>query len=104
MDHFFKEPAALPAPVVVGVAPGTDVTSSFGKLKAVCPEEIRHAYILAIARDARQGLPMERWLKTVVSTVFEFVVLGNDDDFFWKSTSLREALGAKYEAMYYTSV
>lgn len=102
VDFFFKTPAALPSPVVVGIAPGaTDVK---GELKAVCPEELRHAFVLAIARDIKLGLPMEKWLHLTLTTVFEFIILESDDDFFWKATSLREAMGAKYEAMYYTTV
>ena len=46
-----------------------------GLLKGVCPEENRHAFIFAIARDIKKGEPdsiLLQWRNIALSTYIEF--------------------------------
>lgn len=80
MEYYFDDPAKVDAfPGIVTLA--VDDTWSpqraeaRGLLKAVSPEEPRHALLLAIARDIQKGLPDESlvlWKRMVLSAVVEF--------------------------------
>jgi hypothetical protein len=42
--------------------------------------------------------------QVLLSTPMEFRAVANEEDMFWISAGLREAVGGKYEGVYYTSV
>ena len=77
-----------------------------GNLKSTSPEEARHALILAIHRDIESGASNDEllsWRKLVLSTVTTFTVYETEDDLFWAATNHREAIGAQFEVVYYST-
>ena len=78
-----------------------------GNLKSTSPEEARHALILAIHRDIESGASTDDlllWRKLILSTVTTFTVYETEDDLFWAATNHREAIGAQFEVVYYSTV
>ena len=107
MDYYFSDPQksdVFPGVVMIG----TDATwdpckpAARGLLRAISPEEPRHALILAIARDVKAGMPEEGlllWRCLLVSVITELCRLSTEEDVFWAATNLRERVGADCETM-----
>ena len=77
MRFHFATPRRFPAKLVVGLLGETTpvVSGGHGLLKGVCPEENRHAFIFAIARDIKKGEPdstLLQWRNIALSTYVEF--------------------------------
>lgn len=112
MDYYFADPQktdVFPGVVMIG----TDATwdpckpAARGLLRAISPEEPRHALLLAIARDVKAGMAEEGlllWRRLLLSVVTEFRRLSSEEDIFWAATNLRERVGADYETMYFSPV
>ena len=79
-----------------------DRKDSFGCLKAISPEELRHAMLLAIARDIKSGLEVDEWRKSLLSVTFSFQQVDSEDTLFTLAACERESIGAKYETLYYS--
>lgn len=103
-QHFPSGPARFPWALVVGV-PSDDYNplEHKGSLQKASPEEMGHAFILAIARDIEQGVDagvLSQWKKRALSVTFVFdASLNTDDALYFKSVSLREALLSDFRAM-----
>ena len=112
MDYFFGKPTTgirFPSAVIIGVTADLSPANvaNLGHLKAISPEEPRHALVFAIARDIDNGMSDEQlmpWKVLSTSAVIEFRPVENDDDIFWSATNARESLGAQYEVAYFSSV
>ena len=84
-----------------------DNDANLGNLKAISPEEPRHALIFAIARDIDNGMTdadLEQWKTVSLSTTLHFKKVEHEDEIFWHATNCREAVGAQFEVVYYSSV
>ena len=84
-----------------------DNDANLGNLKAISPEEPRHALIFAIARDIDNGMTdaeLEPWKTLSLSTTLHFKKVEHEDEIFWHATNCREAVGAQFEVVYYSSV
>ena len=58
-------------------------------------------------RDIKAGASTDDllvWRKLILSTVTTFTVYEAEDDLFWAATNQREAIGAQFEVVYYTTV
>ena len=64
---YFSKPARFPLPVVVAVAGGGMTADEFnkakGNLRRVSPDEIEHAFLLAVADAVIRGDPEEELLR-----------------------------------------
>lgn len=77
VQFFFATPSRFPTKIVVGLLNDTTptVTGQCGMLKGLSPEENRHAFIFAIARDIKNGVPdstLQQWRNISLSTYVEF--------------------------------
>ena len=77
VQFFFATPRSFPAKIVVGLLNDATpaVTGQNGMLKGLSPEENRHAFIFAIARDIKDGVPdstLQQWRNISLSTYVEF--------------------------------
>jgi hypothetical protein len=79
-----------------------DKKDSFGHLKAISPEELRHAMLLAIARDIKRNLDVSEWRKSLLSVTSSFQQVDSEDALFTLAACERESIGAKYETLYYS--
>ena len=80
-----------------------DKKDALGHLKAISPEELRHAMLLAIARDITKGLDVDEWRRCLLSVTFSFQHVDSEDVLFTLAAGERENIGAKYETLYYSS-
>jgi hypothetical protein len=111
-EYFFKQPtpgisfgSTVTFAVTHDLSP--DVDANLGNLKAISPEEPRHALIFAIARDIDNGMTaaeLEPWKLLSLSTIIQFKKIEHDDELFWCATNCRESVGAQFEVVYYSSV
>jgi len=69
---------------------------------AISPEELRHAMLLAIARDIKKELDVTEWYTSLLSMTFCFIFVDSDDTLFALAANDRESVGANYESLYYT--
>lgn len=69
----------------------------------MCPEETRHAMLFAIKRDIQLKLPVDEWVRVVLSSPVQFEAVSEVDE-IWVASSIREKVGAQYEVVYYSNV
>lgn len=103
MDYLVARTVDFPDVIIAVI----DETLAFGSLKAISPEEPRHALILAIARDIEAGqsdVELQHWRDLILSTQVQFKRVDSDDDVFWQATVMRETIGIQYEVMYFSAV
>lgn len=106
VKFYFLKPARFPETIHVAVN-DTSCPSNRdhrGWLRAISPEEIRHAMMKAAARDVRAKLPMDEWRFCMLTTTMIFTSHNSDDSVYWSAAKLRQEIGAAYETMYPTSV
>jgi len=112
MEYFYREPRpGISFESRLTIAVHHDSTplnpGKLGNLKAMSPEEPRHALIFAIARDIDSGMSDEQlmpWKVLITSAILTFQKVDNEEDIFWHATNARESLGAQYEVVYFSSV
>lgn len=105
MDYFFSTPKHAPGFFTVAVNQSSDPLDpvSRGGLRALCPEETRHALILAIKRDIDRNMPVDEWRRVVLSSLVEFQKVEESEE-VWVATVIREKVGGLFETVYYTNV
>ena len=77
VDHYFETPAGLPTALVISVASTTyDPLHHRGSMQAVSPEELRAAFLLAVARDIKlhKDPEIKEWRRHALSTTATFVL------------------------------
>ena len=101
----FTKPHHVPGFVTIAVNKTSDPLDPLarGGLRALCPEETRHALVFAIKRDMDRNLPVDDWLRVVLSSPVQFQAV-DEVDMVWVATGLREKVGALYETVYYSNV
>jgi hypothetical protein len=112
MSYFFGRAhlaVAFPSPVTIAVNVDDLSSAVFepGSLKAISPEEPRHALIFAIARDIDAGSPtaeLRAWRDLILSAIITFKTVTTDDEIFRLSTNARESIGAQFEVLYFSTV
>lgn len=112
MQYFYREPRpGISFDSRLTIAVYHDSTplnpGKLGSLKAMSPEEPRHALIFAIARDIDNGMSDEQlmpWKVLITSAILTFQKIENEEDIFWHATNARESLGAQFEVVYFSSV
>ena len=92
VDFYFKVPAPFPLCVVVRVpSPVYDPTLTRGAWQHCSPDEIKHAFIRAIARDLGGGdALLGRWRHMAMSVTAEFKLLEGPLDVYFEALSARE--------------
>lgn len=105
MEYFFKKLQTTTDPWALTVAVLDDSQPDFGNLKAISPEEPRHAIILALAKDIESGtVDSLAWKNRILGTIVTFRKVDNDDDIFWHATNAREKIGVDFEVIYFSTV
>ena len=84
------------------LTPGYNSHSSRGELRGLCPEELTHGVVFAVADAVRSeagstGL-LNAWKRCLLSTPFTFVVLATANQHTWHALQLRELLSTEYFA------
>ena len=94
-DEMFEKPAHAPGFIVVGVNSTSSPLNAltWSCLRAVSPEETRHALILAIKRDIDLKLPVDEWRRIVVSSPVQFEAV-DEADASWLAGAIRQSVGA----------
>lgn len=67
--------------------------------QAVSAEEVRHAFLLACARDINAGISqdvLKEWKAALLTTSFTFTVLAGEKARFEKNNNLREESGDQF--------
>ena len=73
-----------------------------GAWQCVAPEEMKHAFVRAIARDILAGAEtcvLEKWRHAALSCTAEFKILTSDDDVFFEAFNARERVAADYAGL-----
>lgn len=101
MQYYFKEPAPFPFDLVIAI-PDRDFKPAEhkGALQSCTPEEVKIAYLRAIARDARQAgdgdvkplATMMAWRHSVLTCTCEFKILETEEALYFEAFNLRERL------------
>ena len=105
MEYLFSKPKHAPGFFTVAVNRLSDPRDPLarGGLRALCPEETRHAMVLAIKRDIDLRLPVEEWRRVVLSSPVQFEAVDEADE-VWVASVIREKVGALFEVVYYSNV
>jgi hypothetical protein len=71
------------------------------------PDEMRHALILAIAKDCLRSAPLAElamWKHLVLTATIELRLLTHTMDMFWQAVQIREDIGVAFELLYPSSI
>jgi hypothetical protein len=102
VDYYFKGPAPFPFDLVIAV-PDTRFKPAEhkGGLQSCTPEEVKIAYLRAIARDVRRESDADavkgvstlmQWRHSVLTCTCEFKLLETDEAIYFEAFNLRERL------------
>ncbi len=102
MMSTFKDPTPLKIDLVL------DETSSMpgvhnGSLRRYSPEEEHHSFVLATARDIREGKNVDAWRQCWLASRATCMKLVSQDEIFWRAGQAREIIGEKFDCLYYTT-
>ena len=102
MEYYFKEPAPYPVELIIAV-PDKEYapTEHKGALVNVNVEEMKMAYLKAIARDIdrKKKSAVERWRHSLLTVTAEFRVLSSEDDIYFTAVNMREDITTKYHEL-----
>ncbi|WP_353239637.1 hypothetical protein [Limnohabitans sp.] len=109
MATSFPKPTPFNGVLTVSCLTVSSVLDARGALESCTPDELRHAYILAISRDvdAQQDddlSVLQSWRKFCLSTTTTFHLHESHEARYWASLQLRENAGATAEAVCRTSL
>ena len=110
MATVFPEPALFSAILIVSLwstGPPGSVLANRGALESCTPDELRHAYILAINRDIDAGAEdsvLRSWRMFCLSTTTTFHLHDSQEVRYWMSLQLREHASATAEAVRRTTL
>lgn len=107
MQRNFKDPCPFPDKLVVAVS-GVDYDAAgrLGAWQHITPEEILHAYIFAVARDAKQPgnhARVKAWRYHLLTVTFSFVI-ASGEDIYWKQARMREDTDVLYQVVTRTAL
>ena len=75
MEIYLTAPVTMPRNIIVSLKEGERPLDKRGALRAINPEEVRHAMMAAIARDIINGVGsgvLELWRRKVLSCTATF--------------------------------
>ncbi len=103
-EHYFAGPIWFPLILHGVLKSGEDplVQARSGLIKCITPEELRIAFVLAIARDIDEDAGedvLKRWRRSVLSVSVKFEVLDNIEAVHWKALQVRENIGQDFATM-----
>jgi hypothetical protein len=111
MERDFNEPVPFPGIILIAADNKTwDPTICRGAWKRATPEELIHAYILAIGRDVRDPQKakndklMRTWRFHILSATFQFLIIPTDEELFWKTNKLRDDMRSQFNAVVRTAI
>ena len=102
MECYFTEPAAMPHNIIISLKEGERPLDKRGALRAIIPEEARHAMMAAIARDISNGVEsevLEEWRHKALSCTATFQVHASEAERCRVAMQLRENLANDHETM-----
>jgi hypothetical protein len=103
MNHEFGGPKTFDDALVVVLDSPTDDPMLFkGSLRTLTPEELRYAFIFAIARDIIAGKPtdvLERWRVAILTVTVRFVVIPEAKELYWAAHTMRERMVTRFGAV-----
>ena len=103
VTFYFQEPATYPLDLIIAVPDiSYQPSQHVGAWQCVAPEEMKHAFVRAIARDILAGAEarvLEKWRHAALSCTAEFKILTSDDDVFFEAFNARERVAADYAGL-----
>ncbi len=107
-DRDFALPCEFPEKLLVATpARETRMEEMKGTWRRVNPEELSHAFLLAIVRDVQSGAAaqtLKLWRYHCLSTTMSFEVIASEADMFWRNANMRENVASHYQAVVRTAV
>jgi hypothetical protein len=103
----FAVPCSFSCSLDVSVLSTDSIIASKGTLESVTPDELRHAYILAISRDItakKDDSVLRSWRNHVLSTTMSVLFHNDIDERYWVALQARENIGATSEAVCRTCI
>jgi hypothetical protein len=101
MEKRYHSPCPFGRPLVISVSDNKwDPTAHKGSWRSITPEEWRRAYLGAIARDVRAGVPkdkLEQWKRFALDTSFKFILHDDEMDMYFQATNFREEIHDDFE-------
>ena len=100
VEIYFTKPASMPHNIIISLQEGEQPKR--GALRAINPEEVRHAMITAIARDISNGVGsgvLEEWRRKALSCTATFQVHASAAERCRVAMQLRENLANDHETM-----
>lgn len=107
ISHHFLEPAPLPLNMVIPVKTDEDPTQRRGVHLCVTPQELRIAFINAIARDISNEVEDEtlaEWRAHALSCPFEYRLLDSDEDVIRAARQIREDVSQQHVTLRLSAV
>jgi hypothetical protein len=116
-SYYLDAPGPVPMDLIIAVPhPGFKPHEHKGGMQCVSPDEVRIAYVGAVARAVQDcneavagGLTpaiietltekVKQWRHHALSCTFEFRVLGSEDDIYFAAVNLREKLVTDYSTL-----
>ena len=92
----------MPHSVIVSLKEGERPLDKRGALRAISPEEVRHATMAAIAQDIMNGVGsgvLEEWCRKVLSCTATFQVHATEAERLQAAMQRRENMANDHEAM-----
>ena len=102
-DVVFAKPCRFPVMSIALESADQDPMQHRGALMSTTPEEIRHAYYMAIARDCTakktDQATLDKWMQYLLSCCFEFKVISSAEDRYWEARNARDKEVQKNKAL-----
>ena len=106
VQYSFLKPGPIPFDFVIRVPTADyDPLRHKGALQCVSPEEVKVAFMMALARDVlAEGLAdreavLKGWKRAALSITATFKLLQTEDDVFFEAFNLREKLANDFQAL-----
>ena len=104
IDYYFKKAAPLPLDLVIRVPSATDFNpmKHVGDLQCITPEEVKMAFLKALARDIANGATeatLKEWRSFALSATAVFKVMESEDDVFFQALNFREKLVTNFHTL-----
>ena len=108
MNNSFKSPDRPRKPIIVSVPTRDyDPLAHRGALRSPSPEEVIHAFLLAVHRDFKGNASddvMKEWRKAALTVTFNFKLHEKEDSFYWEAVNSREDLVTDFTDMVRTGL
>ena len=102
VDYYFTNPAPFPLDLVIAVADlQFDPMAHLGAWQSCSPDEMKHAFVRAIARDlaTNDKSVLEQWRHMALTVTAEFKILASEDDIYFEAFNMRERVITDYAGL-----